>query len=397
MKKIFFCSYIFALLYLYTNTLSALIARVTVFAKLLNNNQVQCVILCGDNHIIGTPQDNLNQFYILLNESKKYNIKVNCYVENQRMLSPFFNDQYDQQLVKILQQDVTHKILKNEPGSLTILSLFGRDKKYFPQKYQNLIEHLITTNIECRQFLFYTSLLNNQLLALNLSKADLIKEFKKIQEQKCKKFSFNNLFKTPEILMSYSNNTQYPNLKIFFEQLKIKLTNDTKKLINLWQKNFVLKDNNILQKPIWTLHLENKQIQTTNFNGIAVQYYKNIFDDQLCPTLLEYQLFDEMIEANALWHITNPYSPKRILVITGSVHTGQYFDLISHTKGMAKLLSSLGYKELVFFGVEDINNVSQEIACQLSKKTPQVILHWLSKTDTELSKLIKYLNKPKNL
>ncbi len=353
--------------FLYTNC-SGLIIRASVFGKKIDSHNVKIIALCGDDHVVGTPSQNLEQFYGLLKNIHRTKESITILAENQRATSLWFNDQFDQKLVNLLQRDILCALPKNEIGTFSMLFLLGMPPHFFPAYYRPLIEKTHVANIECRQFLYYTALLNNKLIQNNLINPYNIREFKKIQKQKCLHLTLQKVFDITKTIESYKNNTHNAQAKQILTSIYENLKYNTNALQNHWHKNIPLKSHTILNRPLWEVHQENQRSTPSYFNP---------FDDLLCPTLLESQFCDEMIEANALWHITQSTNAAPIIVVTGSVHTGQLFALTDHKTGLAAYLKQLGYKELASFGIEDPRRIDNIFCAQLSKKIPQFLCNWV--------------------
>jgi hypothetical protein len=88
---------------------------------------------------------------------------------------------------------------------------------------------------------------------------------------------------------------------------------------------------------------------------------------------------DEMIEANALWHITRPNAPENIIALVGSTHSG-HLDIIHVQNTLAQHLPTLGYQLQKTFGLQDIHNVSEAFCQKVTVAIPQKAARWLKKS-----------------
>lgn len=388
MTKISFKATLFLLFMplFFINQLDALILRFSLYIKKIPQSdgtyKLQRVFLCGDNHIIGTPENNLKQFYTFLEKLHNTPMQPTILVENQRLTSQWFNDSIDQQVASLMQQDLDYALKQSDPGKVTVLSLFGLAPKFFPSRYQPDIEKLSITNLECRHFLYYTAMLDYSVMKQNFSDTTLINKFKKLQEEKNKTLKLETIFSIPAIVDSYRNNSNDQQVQHIFFEIKKRLSKNIARLKEIWLTDF---PQLAFNEPIAQLVHKHTTQKIELFNNHPVHYRQNSFIEKICLSLIASQFMDEMIEANALWNITRPNAPTHILVLTGSTHSG-HFDLadIHINYNVAEQLEKIGYQLVTSFGLKNIFDVNQTWSHSVSTDLPRELFIWFSKTDKEL-------------
>lgn len=361
-----------ALFLMICSSTTGLIVRFSLYTKKIllpdGTTKIQRVVLCGDSHTTGTPQNNLVQWQAILDHMGKYKgSPITILVENQRLKSPWFNDATDQKVEQLLQEDLNFCLKYNEPGSLTMLSFVGMPATFFKTKQNPKQNNHTIINIECRQFLSYTALLNQDALRQNITNPSLIAPFKKLQEQKIKTLTLNDIIKPVSSIDSYLNNCTDAKAKKIFAGIKRRLNNNWKQLTTQWKKEL---PDLTMTKPIYNLRQHYQQSQGSSFNGYTVYKIANPFEENICPSLITTQFMDEMIEANALWHIIRPGAAETILALIGSTHSG-HFDVVHVKNNLAEHLTALGYQHKTSFGLEDIITVDEKFCQKVSKELPQ--------------------------
>lgn len=378
-------SLLFLITLLSFSTVNSLIVRFSLFTKKIQQTdgsyKLQRVFLCGDNHTIGTPENNLRQFYMFLEKLHEIIPQPLLLVENQRLASQWFNDPIDHQVEGLMQQDLDYALKLGDQGKVTVLSLFGLPAKYFPPRYRPDIQKLTITNLECRQFLYYTTLLDYKALQDNFSDTTLLGKFKQLQEQKNKKLTLESVFMIPTVLDSYSNNSDAKDVKTIFSGIKNRITANIEQLKELWRKKLPTLQ---LNESIGRLTAKYQRTNTKLFNGYPVHYRINPFIETACISLIESQFMDEMIEANALWNITRKDASKTILVLAGATHSG-HFDLMPVSYTLAEHLETLGYEHITSFGLENIFEVDETFCLKASTDLPRELFTWFSKKDGDLN------------
>ncbi len=387
---------LFILLFIST-PLTSLIVRFTVYTKTIvqkdGSVKTQRIVLCGDNHVIGTPKNNLTQWCNFLKQLKDYKqSSVSILVENQRLASQWFNDPIDQKLQAILQKDLIYCLNAKEPGTLTLLSLIGLPPTFFPPYYHSTIKKLDIINLECRQFLCYTALLNQDALRQNISNPNLIASVKKLQDQKIKTLTLNGIFKPVSTLDSYKNDSPDKKIKNIYSGIKQRITQNWTTLTKEWKREFPDLDQN---KPITTLRHHYQQSHGMLFNGRIAYKIVNPFEQDLCISLIDSQFMDEMIEANAFWNITKPNAADTIIALVGSTHSG-HLDIVHVKYTLAEHLLALGYKHVSSFGLEDIHNVDALYCSKVSKEIPRQLFTELEKNNSKKTSNLTVKNLQKN-
>jgi hypothetical protein len=258
-----------------------------------------------------------------------------------------------------------------------MLSLVGLPITFFPKKYHRVLDKLSITNIECRQLGYYTVLLNQDALRQNIYNPNLIAPFKKLQEQKIKTLTLNDIIKPTHMLTCYKNNSVDVKVRAIFAGIQQRLNSNWRHLTAQWKKEF---PDLVMHQPIANLRRHYQQTLGMVFDGYVVYQLFNPFEQDLCTSLITSQFMDEMIEANALWHITKPDAADTVVALVGSTHSG-HLDIVKVAYTLADHLLALGYQHVTSFGLEDIHNVDAVYCQKVSKEIPQKVAFLLEQNN----------------
>lgn len=358
MKKLyFFWVFIFC-----KTVVNGLITHTTVLTEPPGKPK-QLIFVCGDRHNLGSWKDNVEQFLnlaLLPNETK---LKTLFLVENLSTSNEYFNRPQDLLVLREKEAYVLENLINNYLQETPIeipthLHLWGCSQDFFrqlcsfltlPEKTSMFLSKLGVINIDNRHRNIYYG---ESLCGWNYGPYNYL-EFKKIQESEAKQLTLSDLLIAQNSLKKYiaqsSGTLQSIFNRIFDRQESLRLN-----LFEELSRRFSINKSDMLNIPISQIAGDRSQAM--------YKYLKH--------SPLEY-ILHEMIEANALWHITQRTSDITI-VLAGGNHSGH---MQGKTPGLTSYLAELGYTAVITRGPsqETLQSDRQAAAKQAINMIPKVI------------------------
>jgi len=347
--------------------LDGLITHVTVFEAKENSNP-QLIILCGDQHQLGSWEDNVQQFLNFAQLGLDPSVKMLFLVENLTSPNDHFNRPQDKIILQAKQEYVLESLTQNytnpNPKQMpTVLHFFGCSTDFFRGMCKFLhkslqlpakLSSLPTINIDNR----HRNIYYGEALAGWLFPPYCHPQVKAIQQSESTVLTLQDLLSPQETLRFFLANSAGW-LRSMFDEILDRQELHKKTLFQYLKTTFNIQEPMLTHDPIARLSQQHQQ--------------QNLYD-YLQHSPLE-KVLREMVEANALWHISQRTADV-IIVFAGTNHTGHTDSNWAYqTPGLSRFLHWLGYKQIQDNGYSSIEIAKrkQELSRRLRTDIPLMI------------------------
>ncbi len=359
-KLILLCSLIMS------QSLAALISDVTIFEKNTGTKR-QLVVVCGDRHHLGSWSDNTTQFLSFAQIATRTKRKSLFLIENLSSPNAHFDRPQDRIILQAKENYVLNNLMANfgkqdTPEITSILHFFGCTKNFYaklgsflklPPATATTLHALPMINIDNRHREVYygESLIGWQFEPYSSP------EVRTIQQQESQSLTLFDLLAPQATLKEYMNKSSSW-LRSIFEEILQRQENHKKTLFLNLKVLLGIDELTAASKPLATL-AGNRQQELYRF---------------LQKSSLQH-IFADMIEANALWHITRGEADVAI-VLAGTNHTGHTEgNFINQRPGLVKYLGWLGYNEIDSMRTTngEVRRDTQAVARRVRDEVPKMI------------------------
>jgi hypothetical protein len=357
----------------------ALITHVTTFEADKTNFR-QLVIVCGDHHQLGSWEDNVIQFIGLAQLVEKSKLRTLFLVENLSSPNEHFNRPQDLAILQEKESYIFGNLSKNyytaRPVEMpTVLHFWGCTQQFFTKFAAFLrlsastatkLASLPVINVDNRHRNVYYG---ESLIGWSFGPYDHAK-VREIQETESSKLTLPDLL-APQLTLKKYFNSSTGWLRSIFDEILDRQEFGRKILLQNLLSAFDIRDTTLATTPLARLA-----------GGRQQEFYRYL---QKSP--LE-NILREMVEANALWHITQR-TADIVIVLAGTNHTGHTEGNWAHqTPGLVRYLDWLGYKQTFH---------SSPTRVDLLKNKIEVALKLRSEVPNRLSQLVAKFNAEKSL
>ncbi len=351
---------LFFTLFSYAN---GLITHVTTFEKGIADKQ-QLVMVCGDQHQLGSWEDNITQFFNLAELPNKTPLRVLFLVENLISPNDYFNRPQDKIVLEAKEDYIFESFAQNytnpNPKQMpTVLHFWGCSQAFyqglcdFLQQRSEVaarLEALPVINIDNRHRNIYygESLIGWPFPPYCQSNVRII------QQAESESLTLFDLLAPQATLRQYLAKSSGWIRSIFDEILERQIS-QKKMLVQQLDDKFNLSENSIATIPLAKLAGDRQR-----------ELYSYLQHSPL-ETILR-----EMVEANALWHITQR-SADIIIVLAGTNHTGHTEgNWNRQTPGLTGYLNWLGFKQTTETSCTSIDLIKnkQDLALRMRSEVP---------------------------
>lgn len=342
---------------------NGLITHVTVFTQPAGKHK-QLVFVCGDKHNLGSWNNNVSQFLSLTQLPAETKLKTLFLVENLTSPNEYFNRPQDLLVLRekeaYLLSNLINNYLQEDPIEIpTQLHLWGCSEEFFrqlcsfltlPKKTSSFFGKLPVINIDNRHRNIYYG---ESLCGWNYGPYNYF-SFKKIQQEEADQLTLSDLLVGQNALKKYIAQSS-GTLRSIFERIFDRQESLRLKLFEELSTRFSINKTALLTVPI---------SQLTGAQSKTLYKY-------LEHSPLEY-ILHEMIEANALWHITQR-TADITFVLAGVNHSGHMH--YGGLPGLTSYLSELGYTAIITRGpsAEVLQANRQATAKRVTTMIPKVI------------------------
>lgn len=344
----------------------ALISNTTIFEQ-PPGAQRQIVFVCADRHHLGSWSDNVRQFLSLSLLPAQTKLKTLFLIENLSAPNESFNRPQDLAVLREKEAYVLGNLTQNyaltNPTEIpTLLHLWGCSQEFFqqlctflglPDKTSTFLHTLPVINLDNRQRNIYYG---ESLSGWNFGPYNH-EIVKKIQQQETAQLTIMDLLAPQAILKEYIAKSSGA-LRTIFEEILARQEEHKKTFFEKLATQFGIDEKTAATQPI--AHLTKTRQQ---------DLYKFLERSTLQHVLRE------MIEANALWHVTQ-HAADVIIILVGANHSGHMEGKWIHqTPGLTSYLTQLGYQAIATRGpsAEKLRDDKQAIATRMTTKMPAII------------------------
>ena len=366
MKKIS----VFFVLFL-NQSISALITNLTLFEQ-GEGKEKQLVVICGDRHHLGSWQENLTQFLGFSVLPAKASKDLLFLIENLSSSNEYFKRPQDLKILREKENYILGNLIKNytqqRPIELpTTLHFWGCSQSFFetiakflqlPAEAAAHLQNLPMLNIDYRhRNVYYGESLTGW--PYGPYNHPIVRE---IQATESEQLTLLDLLTPQATLKSYISKSSGW-LRNIFEEILERQEQHTKSL---------LQSVNVL------FNIDEAAASTKSLNSLVPTRQKEFYRFLQRSTLQH--ILREMVEANALWHITRRSAPI-IIVLAGANHTGHTEGNWQHqTPGLVRYLTWLGYKQIFDLApnAQELQNNSSAITKKMSTEIPALVARYLT-------------------
>lgn len=354
------------LLILSQQHVSALISHVTVF-KQAPNMPKQLIFVCADRHHLGSWSDNVRQFLGLSLLPQQTKLKTQFLIENLSSPNEYFNRPQDlailhEKEIYILSNLTSNYLYPNPTELPTQLHLWGCSEDFFtqlcaflglPEKASSFLHNLPIINVDNRQRNIYYG---ESLCGWNFGPYNH-EPVKKIQHQETATLTLIDLLAPQAILREYISKST-GTLRLIFEEILVRQEEHKKAFFEKLESQFGIDQKKAAMLPITQLAPTRQEAFYKFLERSPMQY-----------------VLREMIEANALWHITQRTADITIF-LAGANHSGHMEGKWIHqTPGLTSYLTQLGYTNIVTRGpsAETLRDDKEKVAARMTTRIPAIL------------------------
>ncbi len=360
---------LFFSLFSYAN---GLITHVTTFEKSIAEKQ-QLVMVCGDQHQLGSWEDNITQFFNLAQLTSETPLRVLFLVENLISPNDYFNRPQDKIILEAKEDYIFESFAQNytnpNPKQMpTVLHFWGCSQAFyaglcdFLQQRSEVaarLDALPVINIDNRHRNIYygESLIGWQFPPYCRSNV------RTIQQAESESLTLFDLLSPQATLREYLAKSSGW-IRSIFDEILERQTSQKKMLVQQLGDKFYLSENSIATIPLAKLAGDRQR-----------ELYSYLQDSPL------ENILREMIEANALWHITQQ-SADIIIVLAGTNHTGHTEgNWTRQTPGLTRYLNWLGFKQTAETSCKSLDLIKnkEDLALRVRSEVPNELAQHIKK------------------
>jgi hypothetical protein len=342
---------------------SSLITNITTFETGTGEKQ-QLVMICGDQHQLGSWEDNITQFFNLAELTSKTQLQVLFLVENLISPNDYFNRPQDKIILEAKEdyifESLTQNYINPNPKQMpTVLHFWGCSQAFYaglcdflekPSKFATRLAALPVINIDNR----HRNIYYGEALIGWPFPPYCRSNVRTIQQAESESLTLFDLLAPQAALHQYLAKSSGWSHSIFDEILERQIAQKNLLVQELGDK-FYLSENSLATIPLAKL------------GGNQQREFYNYLQHSPLEIILR-----EMVEANALWHITQR-SADIIIVLAGTNHTGHTENNWGRqTPGLTPYLNWLGFKQISETGYTSLELIKnkQDLARRARNEVP---------------------------
>lgn len=361
---------VFSLLFL-SQSISALITNLTLFEQ-GEGKEKQLVVICGDRHHLGSWQENLTQFLGFSVLPAKASRDLLFLVENLSSSNEYFKRPQDLKILREKENYILGNLIKNyaQPRPIelpTMLHFWGCSPSFF-----QAVAAFLQLPLEAATHLNSLPMLNIDYRHRNVYYGESLTGWpygpynhpvvREIQTTESEQLTLKDLLTPQATLTSYISKSSGW-LGNIFEEILERQEQHTKSLLQNLLVLFNVDEAACSSRPLSRL-AENRQ----------KDFYRFLQRSSL------QHILREMVEANALWHITKRTAPI-VVVLAGANHTGHTEGNWQHqTPGLVRYLTWLGYKQILDYAPtqEELQSSPAALSKKVTTEIPALIARYLT-------------------